>query len=173
MQGRLGNVGRRRAAKRPPATRHTVLQLAGKLHDEGLLPRLQRLRAVPPCSCDNITIAPPLLKELEASTDPLPFKLWPRMVRQGATMPSCVPGSHLLIGRLCLAGFPTFGRPPQSRQRAVPFMQGGCEDEHVRMDFFARERFDQLHGEDQMAVDKLQEGIDNFAGGWGCAGWVV
>jgi transaldolase len=69
--------------------------------------------------CDNITIAPPLLKELEASTDPLPYKLWPRM--------------------------------------------GGCEDEHVRMDFFAREKFDELHGADQMAVDKLQEGIDNFA----------
>jgi transaldolase len=35
------------------------------------------------------------------------------------------------------------------------------------MDFFAREKFDELHGADQMAVDKLQEGIDNFAGGWG------
>lgn len=32
-------------------------------------------------SCDNITIAPPLLKELEASTDPLPYQLWNRMVR--------------------------------------------------------------------------------------------
>jgi len=29
--------------------------------------------------CDNITIAPPLLGELEASTEPLPRKLWPEM----------------------------------------------------------------------------------------------
>jgi transaldolase len=29
--------------------------------------------------CDNITIAPPLLAELEASTDPLPWALWPEM----------------------------------------------------------------------------------------------
>lgn len=35
----------------------------------------------PLTSCDNITIAPPLLKELEACADPLPYKLWPRMVR--------------------------------------------------------------------------------------------
>jgi hypothetical protein len=31
----------------------------------------------PPASCDNITIAPALLKELEASTDPLPRRLSP------------------------------------------------------------------------------------------------
>lgn len=36
-----------------------------------------------PRSCDNITIAPPLLKELEASREPLPYQLWPRMVRCG------------------------------------------------------------------------------------------
>ncbi|KDD72662.1 transaldolase, partial [Helicosporidium sp. ATCC 50920] len=29
--------------------------------------------------CDNITIAPALLEQLEASTDPLPYKLWPDM----------------------------------------------------------------------------------------------
>ncbi|EFN50875.1 hypothetical protein CHLNCDRAFT_33289 [Chlorella variabilis] len=69
--------------------------------------------------CDNITIAPPLLEELEACTDPLPYQLWPRM--------------------------------------------GGCEDDHIRMDFFAKETFDAMHGADRMAVDKLQEGIDNFA----------
>lgn len=33
-----------------------------------------------PCRCDNITIAPPLLKQLESSTDPLPYQLWPQMV---------------------------------------------------------------------------------------------
>lgn len=43
----------------------------------------------PPRSCDNITIAPPLLKELEASTDPLPYQLWPRMVRGGAGKELC------------------------------------------------------------------------------------
>lgn len=37
-----------------------------------------------PCSCDNITIAPPLLKELEASKAPLPYQLWPTMVSRGA-----------------------------------------------------------------------------------------
>jgi hypothetical protein len=40
------------------------------------------LNPSPTRRCDNITIAPPLLKELEASTDPLPYKLWPRMVRR-------------------------------------------------------------------------------------------
>ncbi|PSC68438.1 Transaldolase [Micractinium conductrix] len=69
--------------------------------------------------CDNITIAPPLLKELEASKAPLPYQLWPTM--------------------------------------------GGCEDEHHRMDFHGLELFDKLHGEDLMAVEKLKEGIDNFA----------
>ena len=33
--------------------------------------------------CDNITIAPALLKELEASTEQLPYKLWPSMVGRG------------------------------------------------------------------------------------------
>jgi hypothetical protein len=31
------------------------------------------------CRCDNITISPQLLGELESSTDPLPRKLWPQM----------------------------------------------------------------------------------------------
>ena len=31
------------------------------------------------CRCDNITIAPKLLGELEACTDPLPQKLWSTM----------------------------------------------------------------------------------------------
>jgi hypothetical protein len=29
------------------------------------------------------------------------------------------------------------------------FVQGGCDDEHIRMDFFAREKFDELHGSDE------------------------
>ena len=33
--------------------------------------------------CDNITIAPPLLQELEASVEPLEYKLWPSRVGQG------------------------------------------------------------------------------------------
>ena len=32
-----------------------------------------------PCRCDNITIAPKLLSELEESTEPLNRKLWPEM----------------------------------------------------------------------------------------------
>ena len=35
------------------------------------------------CRCDNITISPPLLAELDASHDPLPRKLWPSMGGQG------------------------------------------------------------------------------------------
>jgi transaldolase len=31
------------------------------------------------CRCDKITIAPNLLAELEASTEPLPRRLWPAM----------------------------------------------------------------------------------------------
>ena len=37
--------------------------------------------SISPCSrrCDNITISPALLGELDKSTDPLPRKLWPEM----------------------------------------------------------------------------------------------
>lgn len=69
--------------------------------------------------CDNITISPALLGELEASHDPLPRKLWPSMGAKGQA-------------RIDLTG----------GQAA---------------------RFRELHGSDQMAVDKLQEGIDGFA----------
>ncbi len=71
------------------------------------------------CRVDNITISPSLLAELEASTDPLPRKLWPTM--------------------------------------------GGCEDERVDLTGGAFDLFDKLHGGDQMAVDKLKEGVDSFA----------
>lgn len=69
--------------------------------------------------CDNITISPGLLGELEASHDPLPRKLWPRMGTKGQA-------------RIAMTGDqePTFRK---------------------------------MHGDDQMAVDKLQEGIDGFA----------
>ncbi|PRW59838.1 Transaldolase [Chlorella sorokiniana] len=89
---------------------HTVV-MAASFRNAGEIRQL--------AGCDNITIAPPLLKELEASTDQLPYQLWPRM--------------------------------------------GGCEDEHQRMDYMARDKFYAAHNEDQMAVDKLQEGIDNFS----------
>jgi transaldolase len=69
--------------------------------------------------CDNITIAPKLLGELEACTDPLPQKLWPTM--------------------------------------------GGCDEEKVDMGGSNYDVFKKRHGEDQMAVDKLKEGIDGFA----------
>ena len=69
--------------------------------------------------CDNITISPSLLGELEASKDPLPRKLWPTM--------------------------------------------GGCDEPQLDMHESEKSLFDKIHGEDQMAVDKLKEGIE---GGW-------
>lgn len=67
--------------------------------------------------CDNITIAPSLLSELEASTDPLPRRLSP----------------------------------------------DGAASADARIDQFDRAVFDRLHGADQMAVDKLKQGIEGFA----------
>jgi transaldolase len=69
--------------------------------------------------CDNITISPALLGELEASTDPLPRKLWPEM--------------------------------------------GGCSEPQIDMTAGSEDLFKKLHGEDQMAVDKLAEGIEGFS----------
>lgn len=67
--------------------------------------------------CDNITISPSLLDELQASTEPLPRKLWPTM-------------------------------------------GGNADDLYSNM---SQATFDKLHGTDQMAVDKLKQGIDSFA----------
>ena len=72
------------------------------------------------CRCDNITISPSLLGELEKSKDPLPRKLWPTM--------------------------------------------GGCDEPQVDMHESSKSLFDKLHGEDQMAVDKLKEGIEGVSG---------
>lgn len=66
--------------------------------------------------CDNITISPSLLGELEASKEALPRKLWPTM--------------------------------------------GGCDEKQLDMHENNKELFDKVHGEDQMAVDKLKEGIE-------------
>lgn len=68
------------------------------------------------CRCDNITISPALLGELEKSKDPLPRKLWPTM--------------------------------------------GGCDEEQIDMHEHNKSLFDKIHGDDQMAVDKLKEGIE-------------
>lgn len=70
------------------------------------------------CRCDNITISPALLGELEKSKEPLPRKLWPTM--------------------------------------------GGCDEPQVDMHESNKSLFDKLHGEDQMAVDKLKEGIEGM-----------
>lgn len=43
------------------------------------LPNPPAAPAPPPPRCDNITISPALLAELEACKDPLPRKLWPEM----------------------------------------------------------------------------------------------
>eukprot|EP00891_Asterochloris_glomerata_P005288 jgi/Astpho2/5288/Aster-04855 len=69
--------------------------------------------------CDNITISPALLGQLEACKDPLPRKLWPKM--------------------------------------------GGCNEPHLDLHAEKKDLFDKMHGEDQMAVDKLREGIEGFA----------
>ena len=68
------------------------------------------------CRCDNITISPALLGQLEACKDPLPRKLWPKM--------------------------------------------GGCSEPHLDLHAEKKDLFDKMHGEDQMAVDKLREGIE-------------
>lgn len=70
------------------------------------------------CRCDNITISPALLGDLEASKEPLPRKLWPTM--------------------------------------------GGCDEPQLDMHESNKSLFDKMHGEDQMAVDKLKEGIDGL-----------
>lgn len=69
--------------------------------------------------CDAITISPALLEQLENSTDPLPYSLWPSM--------------------------------------------GGCVDPRYDLGGGAQHVFDQMHGGDAMAVDKLKEGVDGFA----------
>ena len=91
-----------------------------------------------PRSCDNITIAPPLLKELEASKEPLPYQLWPGMVRPAAC---CCCSPHPPASNHTL--------PDVSVPFTSPAAQGGCEDEHVRMDYMAEQRFREMHGEDQ------------------------
>lgn len=67
--------------------------------------------------CDNITIAPSLLSELEACTEPLPRRL-----------------------------------SPELRDDQTPKLVG-----------IDGALFNKLHGADQMAVDKLKQGIEGFA----------
>ncbi|KAI8469447.1 MAG: transaldolase [Monoraphidium minutum] len=67
--------------------------------------------------CDNITIAPPLLAELEASTAPLERRLSP----------------------------------------------GGAPSSVGKHEGMSQAAFDEMHGADAMAVDKLAEGIKGFA----------
>ena len=40
---------------------------------------------------------------------------------------------------------------------------GGCDEEKVDLTASGYELFQKLHNDDQMAVDKLAEGIDGFA----------
>lgn len=67
--------------------------------------------------CDNITISPQLLDELQASAEPLPRKLWPSM--------------------------------------------GGSSD--ALLSNITEQQFYKLHDADEMAVDKLKQGIESFA----------
>eukprot|EP00898_Chlorokybus_atmophyticus_P000593 jgi/Chlat1/1534/Chrsp122S01804 len=73
--------------------------------------------------CDNITISPALLEELQQSTEPLVCKLAPGVAKLEA-------------------------------------WRGGCVEEKVHLD---EEKFKEMHGGDQMAVEKLDEGIKGFA----------
>ena len=41
---------------------------------------------------------------------------------------------------------------------------GGCDEPQVDMHESNKSLFDKLHGEDQMAVDKLKEGIEGASG---------
>ena len=41
---------------------------------------------------------------------------------------------------------------------------GGCDEPQVDMHESNKSLFDKLHGEDQMAVDKLKEGIEGESG---------
>mmetsp|Transcript_26344 Transcript_26344/g.67049 ORF Transcript_26344/g.67049 Transcript_26344/m.67049 type:complete len:367 (-) Transcript_26344:545-1645(-) len=66
--------------------------------------------------CDNITISPQLLGELEGCTDPLPRKLLPE-----------------------------------------------CRDTSMARLTMIRTTFNEMHGSDEMAVEKLKQGIDGFA----------
>ena len=56
---------------------------ACKLHQTAPAPTLSASQQVSGRRCDNITISPNLLQELEDSHDPLPRKLWPSMGGQG------------------------------------------------------------------------------------------
>lgn len=69
--------------------------------------------------CDNITISPALLAELQACSDPLPCALWPGMEAD--------------------------------------------EEPLIKLGATEKERFALLHGHDAMAIEKLAEGIENFA----------
>jgi transaldolase len=68
--------------------------------------------------CDNITISPQLLDELQASTEPLLRKLWPSV----------------------------------------------RDDSDALLADITEKQFSELHSADEMAVDKLKQGIDGFAG---------
>ena len=70
--------------------------------------------------CDAITISPAILQQLEASTEDLPFQLWPSM--------------------------------------------GCCDDPLIDLSANAHNVFEQMHGADAMAVDKLKEGVEGFSG---------
>ncbi len=54
-----------------------ALRLADTCQDRMSLS--QSMRQIMGCRCDNITIAPALLKQLEDSMEPLERKLWPTM----------------------------------------------------------------------------------------------
>ena len=147
--------------------------------------------------CDNITISPALLGELDASHDPLPRKLWPSMGGQGQprvdmhepnydtfkkmhnevhpagccrswlgathAVPQCspaeapgpmcdrAPGLRACVTlRQALKLAWSASRRPACRLSAPAGLTTACGDTSAAV-------------QDQMAVDKLKEGINSFA----------
>ncbi len=125
------------------------------------------------CRCDNITISPPLLGELDKSTDPLPRKLWPEMggcdEPKARTKPLTAYQDPGLAGENsvpCIAfhGVATSLAQllPQAEQALLNAVTAkACAQ--VDMTAGAYDTFAKMHGEDQMAVDKLREGIEGFS----------
>ncbi len=150
------------------------------------------LKRRPARRCDNITISPALLGELAASTEPLPRKLWPEMGGgEGAPVDlsaSQVPppprAEHAALTRPAAALDRLFSSAIRGMRAQLRFSQhaGPClpwcsawrlqdaasaarRGARARAGAAARQaaRFEEMHGGDQMAVEKLAEGVKNFS----------
>ncbi len=131
--------------------------------------------------CDNITIAPALLQELQASTEPLPYALWP-------SMGGCL-DPRIDMGHASQRAFEEVSRDEldwlgEAEARGVEKKGGGLPGNPFAYPSTLTQAFThifvtvllsphvhahpippllQMHGSDQMAVDKLAEGIAGFS----------